>query len=149
MTQPQLGKQVGLFRDLYRRSPADREPLPVGSREVSIAYRDQQVDPRGYGGEHELPAAARSRRERLNFAADGYRHRVQAHHRPCDRTAGNLFEHNSLDGPGPDTDGGSQQDKDAMHRCALHFYDGRDAPNVEEIGPQTIPRGGLPASLCI
>jgi hypothetical protein len=37
-----------------------------------------------------------------------------------------------MDAPGLGAEGDSQQDKDAMHVCALHCYDGRGAGNVED-----------------
>jgi hypothetical protein len=129
VTQPELSKQIGLGSDQDGRSAADGEPLAVGGREISIAHGNQKVDARGNGGKHELATSARSRGERRGFADTG--HGVEPDNRSRQRTAGSLLQHDSLDGPSPDTDGDRQQNEDAMHRSALHCYDGWSRPGVE------------------
>jgi hypothetical protein len=102
--------------------------LAVGCREVSIADRDQKVESGCDGWKYELAAPARSGRELL---AAGLRQGVEANQGSREWTTGSLLDHDSLDGPSLDSGGDSQQDKDAVHVCALHCYDGRSWGNVE------------------
>ena len=115
MTHPQLGKEIGIGGDLNGCSAAGREPLAVGGREVSVAHRDEKVDTRSDGGKYELATPARPRSERVTRDAAGLRHLVKADNSPCERAAGRLLQHDSLDSPSADTSGGNKVGNEAVH----------------------------------
>src|SRR5215471_11684397 len=65
VSETEFGKQVGIVGDFNGGSTANRKPLAVGCREVSVANGVQEVDSRSDRGKHELARSARSSGELL------------------------------------------------------------------------------------
>src|SRR6476646_6533367 len=99
VTEPQLGKQVGISGDLNGRSAADGEPLAEGDGKVSVARSDKKVDSRSDGGKHELAASTRSRRNCLRFAYPGFRYRVETNNSSREWTSGGLLKRDAVHRP--------------------------------------------------